>query len=636
MPPQMPNTVGNQNPPTTIFAQIRYETDQFLYNFISPVPGYAFNQYLTLKRIFLYLSNRYENGAYYLGREKLFYNVVTPAVEVASKMLNIQTKDIRLIPTQADSYFPTYLLEKELHMWLKHSKMGVILNQIAEEAPRYGSVLLEKTKEGAKLCDLRRTMLDPSVDYAKDSRFITTVNYMTDRELRDSGWDNIDIAIERFGNTQAAQPYEDNSGNLNIMRSSPLIKVYKRYGEVPRWWIDPKAKGKYGDEMVRSLFIVAGPDFLQRNQMGQVTGELGVVLFKSIWRGEYPFKDFHYHKIKGRWLGLGVVEMLFDVQTRVNEMKNQKRVSMEISTIHLFQTKDKTMVRNVLTDLENGDMLFSPNGIEPIANEERNLPAFKDEEESYSTQVEKLTFAYEAMKGQTPSAETPLGTTQIAVAQATSVYGFKRQNLALFLKGYFEDFVMPQLIKDLTPEHIMRFTGSAQELDKLDKAAATIHVNDVIKKKVLSGERVNLEFQQMMMEQAIETYRKLGGNRFLKIKEAFYQDADYEFDFNIDNSDSDPNRIINGIQYLFSLVANPESLQDPRLKMLFYKAAEQYGISPAEIELADNEATQMIQNGQLGTLGDQGQSQGQGQGQPKTAKPGMAKPMGRTLTTNNK
>ncbi len=594
MPPN-PNPLP---PPQNIYAQIRYEVDQFLYNFISPVPGYAFNQYQTLKRIFLYLSNKYENGAYFLGREKLFYNIVTPAVEVATKMLNIDTKDIRLIPTNPESYFPTYLLEKELKQWLKTSEMGHILNEIAEEAPRYGSVLLEKTKNGAKVCDLRRTMLDPSVERAKDSRFITTIHYMSDSELRDTGWDNVDIAIERFGNTQAAQAFEDNSGNLNVMRSSPQIKIYKRYGEVPQWWID----GGKSEKMTRALFITAGPDFLQRNSQGQVTGELGVTLFKSKWRGEYPFKDFHYTKIKGRWLGMGIVEMLFDVQVRMNEIKNQKRLSMELSTLHLFQTKDKQLVRNVLTDLENGDILFSPNGIEPIANEERNLPAFKDEEESYGNQVDKLTFAYEAIRGDAPPATTPLGSTQIAVAQATGVYGFKRQNLSIFLRSFFNDLVLPKLMQDLTPEHIMRFSGTSQELDKLDEAASELHANEVIIKAAMGGERITPELQQAAKQKAIAEYRKNGTNRFLKIKEAFYQDAGFEFDFNIDNEQIDPNTTLQGIQTLFGFLQNPAVLQDPRLKMLFYRAAEDMGISPAEIEFADNQATQMQQEGRLPTL----------------------------------
>ncbi len=614
----MPPNLLPTTPPQTIYAQIRFEVDQFLYNFISPVPGYAFNQYQTIKRIFLYLSNRYENGSFYLGREKLFFNIITPPVEVATKMLSIDPKNIKLIPTKPEAYFPTYLLEKELRQWLKNSEMGMILNQIAEEAPRYGSVLLEKTKDGAKVCDLRRTMLDPSVDRAVDSRFITTIHYMSDFDLRNSGWDEkaIELAIERFGNTQAAQAMEDFSGNINVMRSSPQVKVYKRYGEVPQHWLD----GGKSEKMVRALFICAGPDVLQRNTSGQIVGELGVTLFKSVWRGAYPFKDFHYTKIKGRWLGMGVPEMLFDVQTRFNELKNQKRLSMELSTLHIFQTQDKSLVRNVLTDLENGDIVFSPSGIEPIANEERNLPAFQQEEESYANQVDKLSFAYEAIRGDNQPGDQTLGEVQIQVASATGVYGFKKKNLRYFLKGFFNDLVMPQLIKDMTPEHIMRFTGTAQELDKLDAAAAELYANDVIVKTALAGGKVSAELQDTARQKAIKEYRKNGTNRFLKIKEQFYKDAKFDFDFDIENQDTDPNKLLQGIETLFGFLQNPAVLQDPRLKMLFYEAAEQFGISPAEIEFADSQATQMQQDGRLPTLqGQQQQPQQQAQPVPQLA-----------------
>ena len=74
-----------------------------------------------------------------------------------------------------------------------------------------------------------------------------------------------------------------------------------------------------------------------------------------------------------------------------------------------------------------------------------------------------------------------------------------------------------------------------------------------------------------------------------------------------------------GIQTLFGFLQNPATLQDPRLKMLFYQAAEQFGISPAEIEFADNQATQMQQDGRLPTL--QNQQQPQGQPQPSPIQP---------------
>jgi hypothetical protein len=572
-----------------IFSQIRKENRDFYDNYIQIVPGYTFNQYETIKRIHLYLSSKFENGGQYLGRDLIFYNIVSAPCEVAMRMLNVDTKHIRLWPMNPKSYFSTFLLEKELKQWLKSSKLGKVLNQIAEEAPRYGTVVMEKTKDGAELIDLRRLVLDPSVDTITKSRFVTTVHYMTPSELRETGWDDVETAIERFSSNDMQEAYEDDGGNFHQMASTPYIKLYKRYGEVPEHWL-----GGRGDKMVKALFIVAGADNQEKNEQGLPVGEAGVVLFKSKWHKDWPFKDFHYTKIKGRYLGLGIVEALFDVQVRFNELKNTKRFSMELSSMHLFQTKDKGIVRNALTDLQNGDIITSASGIEPVMNEERNLAAYKDEEAGYAQHADRLSFAYEAVRGEPMASSTPATNALIAQQGATSVYAFKRENLALFLQEFFNDLVMPQLMKDLNEEHIMRFVGSAQELQKLDEAAAEIHANDYVKGKLMKGEVVTPEMLDLEKTRARKEYKRLGDTRFVKMKKAFYDKAEFEFDFIITNEQAEPSTLVQNTQAVLMAVAqNPMILQDPRIKMLFFKYAEILGVSPAEIEMADNEAADM-------------------------------------------
>lgn len=604
---------------TNIFAQIRNEQRDFMFNWISIVPGYPFNQYYTIKRAHLYLNSKYLGGGTgdstpttisqgSLGAttdqtDRLFFNITIAPCEVAMRMLNIDTKNIRLWPLEPKSYFSTYLLEKELKQWLKGNKFAKVLNQLAEEAPRYGSVVLEKTADGVSVTDLRRLILDPTVESIKDSRFVTTVTYMTPSQLRDSGWDTdaVETAIEHFQSFNTSEPYEDQFVNVNVMRSTPYIKVAKRYGEVPACWINKKLDPETpaGKKLVKALFIVAGADWVAKNEEGKPVQDMGVVLFSSIWRKAWPFKDFHYMKTRGRWLGIGIPEMLFDTQERINELKNQKRQSMEISALHLFQTPDKSIVRNLLTDLQNGDVLLmgkDGEGMQPVANEERNLSAFKEEEESYNNQVDKLSFAYEALRGDSGDASTPLGTTQIAVAQGTSVYAFKKENLALFIQEFFNDLVLPELLKDLTPEHIMRFVGSAQELQKLDAAAAEVYANDYVKKEILGGKMVLPEDMDAAKQKAMMEYQKLGENRFLKIKQNFYNDAEFEFDFLVTPEQADPAKMATNIQAVIGEVAsNPNILSDPRLKLLFYKLCEQLGISQGELELADQQATQQQQ-----------------------------------------
>lgn len=588
----------------SIFATIRQEQYDFMFNYISIVPGYPFNQYQNIKRCHLYLNSKYEGSSTINGREKLFFNVVIPPCEVAMRMLNLDTKNIRLWPMNPKSYFSTYLLEKELKYWLKQHKLGRILNQLAEEAPRYGSVVLEKTADGAQAIDLRRLILDPTVDKITDSRFVTTISYMTPTQMRAAkGWDQeaVEQAIEKFSNKNAEEPYEDQYVNVNVMRSTPYVKVFKRYGERPAWELYPRLKPgtKAGNKMTKCVFIVVGPDWVQKNPDGKPISDEGVILFKSEWRKEWPFKDFHYMKTKGRWLGIGIVEMLFDVQVRINELKNQKRLSMELSSMHLFQSKDKSLVRNVLTDLQNGDLMISANGIEPIVNEERNLAAFDGEESSYLSQTDKLSFAYEAIRGDTSdTSKQTLGQTQIAVAQGTSVYAFKKENLALFLQGFFNDLVMPELMKDLSAEHIMRFTGTTQELQKMDEAAAEVYANDYVMGEILSGKPVMKEDFEAAKQTAILTYQKLGENRFLKMKDAFYDDAEFEFDFLITDEQADPQTLNNNIQGLIAEIAGIPWQQDPVLKLLVFKQAQNMGISQGELELADQQHQQMQQQAQ--------------------------------------
>lgn len=245
------------------------------------------------------------------------------------------------------------------------------------------------------------------------------------------------------------------------------------------------------------------------------------------------------------------------------------------------------MIKNIYTDLQSGDYMIKKDGsdgITPIVNEERNLPAFKDEEESYSNQVDKLSFAYEAVRGDVDTQAT-LGQTQMAVSQGTSVYAFKKENFGLFLQGFFNELVLPQLMNDLTPEHIMRFTGTVEELNRLDEAAADVYANDFLKKQILSGRMVTQEDQQALIQKAKDTYQKLGEARYLKIKENFYQDAEFEFDFIITNEQADPGRLAQNIQALIAEY-DPMKMQDPVYALLIGKQADAVGISSSEFELA--------------------------------------------------
>lgn len=593
------------NAPQNIFAQTRQEVYDFINNDIKIVDGYSFNQYQTIKKCHLYYNSRFVTGDLDSnGRKKIFLNVVKAPCKVSSRFLNFDTKNIRLISNTRNSEMATFLLEYELKNWMKKNKVAITLNKIAELSPKYGSSVIKKTKKGADIVDLRRLVLDPTVDTITNSRFVILEHNLTPSQLREKqkdGWENVEEVISKFYVNTASEPYIQD-GTLNQVNSTPVIKIYERYGEVPKSWLDG-SEPKENEEMVRALFIVAGVNNYGLGEDGKtVTREDGVVLFRSKWFGDWPFRDFHYDKTEGRWLGIGVIEDLFQIQERTNELANEKRDSMTISNKHIFQTQDKTIVKNLIRDLSNGAVIMagSNGGLVPLANEERNLAAFNSEEMRYANQAKEITFSYDVIRGEQLPTSTPATNAVIQDRNTKSVYGVKRENLANMLRFFFTELVIPQAIKDLTPEHILHFIGSNEELFRIDSAL----IKEIVNRKALDLLLDGIPVDEMAIEQ-IKTdvsnqLKEAGTDRFITIKDSFYKNADFTFDINIDNEQEDSQLLTNNLFSVFTaLASNPTILQDPVIKALFYEYAERAGVSPMKLEIAAMERDQQQQAQQV-------------------------------------
>lgn len=585
--------------------QIRNEIDDFLYRDIDIVEGYSFNQYDTIKRVHLYMNDQFETG----GDDRIFHNIVKYRREAIARFLDIDTKDIRLLPTNPKSYYSTLFLEQELKHWLKKNKFGKLLNDMATELATYGSCVLRKTKDGADIVDLRYLFLDPSVKNITDSRFITLKHFMTPSELKakvKDGWDAeaIDRIIDAVENKQTnSQISYEGDGEQSGVSSAPLIEVYERFGEISE--DEAQAIGlDTEEEFVRTHIICAEP-FLKEMVTGQdnkqYAEDKSEVLYKKVWKGDYPFRDAHYSKTAGRWLGIGVVEDLFNAQERINEIENQKRVSMELSSLHLFQTADNTVLQNVLTDLQNGDLIQSKSGITPIMNEERNLGAFQNEYDSWNVLADRVSFASDLVTGNAIPASTPATNAVIQNTNATSVFLFKRQNFSLFLQEFFNELVLPQCLKDLSGEHILRFVGDPAQLEVIDE----VEINDAIINKILEvGRPIQAEEIEAVKFTVKEQMSRTGNERFLKIKENLYDDLEFEFDIIITNEQENlqitQQNTFSLLQSLIQAQASGvDMLADPLFKTMFLDYAQKSGLNPAKLELAAGRRQTAPVGGQL-------------------------------------
>ena len=600
-----------------IFSQVRDERTDFLNNEIEVVPGYNFSQYNTIKKAHLYYNSHYEKGDYEevngVMRKKIFHNLSRWRCEVASKMIDMDIRDFILVSNKPDTDWNVFLLEKELKVWLKKNKMGQVLNEISRLLPVYGSVVLYKTKDGAKVEDLRYFYVDQSAGTLEDARFILKrllLSHQDMRKMSKYGWDIVQEAIDKFSgkynqgydlqgvstSSQGSRLYYEGAGSKQVTKAtaSPLVEVFERYGEVPLSWFTDKESDE--NEYVLAKYCVAGVDSSIKNAEGVIIAEEGVVLYKE-QIDELPFKEVHYTKTEGRWLGIGIVEILFENQRVINQLKQAEFLGHELGSIQLFQSRDDTIAQNITTDLQSGEILKVKSEITPIPTEMRDTVGLQNSMQKIEEHSDSLTFSRDVVSGENPPASATLGAVQIQTQQTTAVFDYKKENIGLFLGEYIKDLVFPQIEKELNRAHVLRLTGTMAEMQKLRKNYATRYANTKLIQHVIGNDSSAPEIDQILYDkyfkEGIKQVGLHGDKIWTDVEEKFFKDLDYEVDIvSTGENKNIYSQINNGNALLMALAKDPTLATDPIKKKILFKVMSAMGWHMSELEDMETEAQQ--------------------------------------------
>lgn len=570
---------------------VRGEIYDYLHNEVEVVPGYYFDTYETIKRIHLYDASQFEDGSEYDGLMPLFFNVVHYRRDNVARFLDFDTNDIRVEELNPQSEVAAMLLQYQLRKYLKEKNYTAKINEMANYLATYGSVVLEKRKDGDKLVDLRRLFFDPSVNNLQESRFVTIKMYLTEDELREhvsrSGWDKdaveMIISKKKALRDSAQQSYED-EGTKNEIRSAHYFEVYKRWGVMPKYMLDGKGSDR---TQVKTFSVIAEPNMTIGT--GKDTKSNGEVLYSAEWKKDsYPFEECHLIKVMGRWLGVGIYELLFPTQQRFNELMHQRRVSGQLSSMHLFQTADSLVYNNLLNDLQNGDVIKTQvqGSLQPIVNEERNLAYSQVEEESYTRNADALAFRNDIISGEIPSS-MPATNALIAQNNIVAVHLIKRQNFVNFVRRFLVNNVIPELTRSVSEDTILRYIGDVDSLQVLDKNIKGKMLLEKAIERNLAGSPV-FDFEREEMETQIEKeMAEMGSKRFYKFIKGYYNDKKYDIDINIDAEQRDVDKEVqNTFSFIQAFVQNPEALQNDVIKEFAYKVGRDIGIDTGRLEMA--------------------------------------------------
>jgi len=572
----------------SVFTAIeRYERD-FIDKSVTIVDGYEFDQLNTIKRAHLYYNSKFESGDNDILGHKYFYPGIIPCIDNAKKNLNISTKDINIKSTKPSIYRRARLLRLEVREYMRKRRLGKKFNTMAGQLPKYGTVVVKKVKgkDIFKMVDLRNLKNDPTAECLSNS-WVIEDHYYTINELRDKvadGWDSEEIekAIKSFS-TNRKENYVDNSWNDNGKGNAQYIRVREFYDNMPESWLDEEKSDS--EKYVLGQMILVMPEYKSSDSKAKKATKTGLILAKNkVKKLSDIYKECHYDRTEGRWLGIGIIERNFDMIMLKNTQINLEVAAMWLANLVLFATDDKKFAGNILSELVNGDVVKLSEGkmLQRIQTEIRNNGGNQLLSQEIENIVNLLSNRFEATTGQSMPSGTPYSLGALINKEAMKLFEFIKEDFGLFLQEIFEDWVIPELASELTLEHTLEVTDK-EELEWMMeeyKKHGDKGIWGYVKKQLMAGKQVTVE-EVEMAEQILEERFKSKKSLWLDFPKDFYKDVVKNIEVIITGEQEDIQAKMITLSSMLQLIGgNKELINHPIFKELAdLKGLSQYDLA---------------------------------------------------------
>lgn len=574
---------------------------------IDLVEGLPFSQKKQIKTIEFYNNSKYINGQKdELGREKPFFNILNAICDVENAAKDLDTKDIQITSDDANHYLESWLLSKDIYVWMKETNFAKTLNDMRDMHTRYGSLLvkkcIEKEEDGTKQLELElpewKNTITDQVEIL-DGAIIET-HYKTAKEISGmTEWnqEKIKLILDK----------------IKDKGSSKRIPVYEIRGWFPRAYIKQADNEKYSKEdetdYSYQLYYIAGLPVENARE------NFVDALYPLYWEDdtEEVYKYLARKPKAGRAFGVGVMEEGEEAQVWTNDAVLKQSRAMEYTTKVIGQSSSKKLKgRNLLTETDDGTILETEDN-KPITAlnllPSGGLNQYGLLITQWYDQLQKTTSAYAAQRGDTPPSGTPFRLQATVLQQSNNVFKTLQQEMGIFITEIIEDWVLPFLATKLNKEHILAYDFSPEELKEIDNKFTAKEANQRAIDKILLGEMVTQEEYDGWIEGYDEFIKQTKSQRFIQIPKDFYKNLKAKVTVNITGEQRNKAATLESLNnILITYASNPNLSQDPVASQLLTKIIELSGagISPITItgainEKAKKDAETMQNNAQMQT-----------------------------------
>ena len=507
--------------------------------------GYKFSQWETLNLIDLYYNSKFETGLTDSeGQRKLFLNICAFRADVASKMIDLDTKDFIFVPDEDSSKWGTWFIAKEFKDWSRESYFGEFINELVENFPKYGTLVVKKVGKKLERVPLRNLICQQNAkDLEHSSHVIVVHEDMSYEDMKEfPDWDLSGLDMP-FGTTKT---------------------VYERYGYVPASFYN-RVKDIPGEvkenDTVRCMIISTCDE-----KVGAKAGEyIGNIMFmEKIKDLSDIFQEVHWKKQDGRWLGIGEIENQFENQISRNMIANLRRRALLWSSKKIFQSPDDTIAKNLIRDVKDGDVLrIMPNGnITQVDMASRQMGEFSSTEAVWEDNSNQKSFTYEMATGEAMPSGTSFRLGVMISNSVASHFRFKKQKLGLFLKRLVLEQVFEIFKQENSKEHTMMIFGTEEGFNDLKKVASNIVFNKRIVELAFNDNgSVVPDFN--LIKTLIEDQFKKKPSLQITIPDSYYDTVKHHMELVITGEEVDTKAKIETLTTLYqSMVAKGDSRAD--------------------------------------------------------------------------
>jgi len=531
--------------------------------------GYKHNLPFTLKKIEAYYNSKFLTGDRdKQNQKKYFDNIVIAPCDVGEKFVEIDAKNIVFVPEVGGIRNRVMIMGRQFKTWVKESYFSVLLNTIGHNYPKVGHVVIKKGKDNVwKNVHIQNLRMDPSIESLEGNDFVYELISMTKREINEMGWNGTE-GIDQINQTDQKQFL---IYICHVLNTEVKGKKWKRVISTGMFRL---RKGDGIIETNESQFVKGkGEDFMT-----------GITLHQDEM-DELPYKELKWKNVAGRWLGMGTIELLFDDQQRINEIGYLKAKSLYLKALQIFQTRDESYGKNLITSAEFGKILHGSAEITQVKRDNVDLSAYSQEESRIDRGISRKTHSTDiAMGGDDLPSQTPLGLGRLQTALTISFFRKKKQNFALFIKEIMYDDILPEFKKANRKAHEVVVGRTAEEFESLLVAEREEFIDRyLINQKTVKGIVPTWERVVQKADEFVNDVRTRGELKF-DIEDKFYDNLKAVMDIVIVGELTD----IKAKQEIYkfamtSIQNNPQLLVSPLTRNLFFKLMENTGESMAEL-----------------------------------------------------